>query len=65
MEQKEKGNSLSSQLSAAQDRIGGAERRAQQLQTENEAIKSELKYWNDLYEQRCCSGECGREYCRS
>ena len=23
----------------------------QQLQTENEAIKSELKYWNDLYEQ--------------
>ena len=51
MEQKEKGNSLSSQLSAAQDRIGGAERRAQQLQTENEAIKSELKYWNDLYEQ--------------
>ena len=50
IEQKEKGNSLSSQLSAAQDRIGGAERRAQQLQTENEAIKSELKYWNDLYE---------------
>ena len=51
IEQRQKGNSLSSQLSAAQDRIGGAERRAQQLQTENEAIKSELKYWNDLYEQ--------------
>ena len=51
IEQRQKGNSLSSELSAAQDRIGGAERRAQQLQTENEAIKSELKYWNDLYEQ--------------
>ena len=50
IEQRQKGNSLSSELSAAQDRIGGAERRAQQLQTENEAIKSELKYWNDLYE---------------
>ena len=51
IEQRQKGNSLSSQLSAAQDRIGGAERRAQQLQIENEAIKTELKYWNDLYEQ--------------
>ena len=51
IDQRIKGNSLSSQLSAAQDRIGGAERRAQQLQTENKAIKSELKYWNDLYEQ--------------
>ena len=50
IEQRQKGNLLSSELSAAQDRIGGAERRAQQLQTENEAIKSELKYWNDLYE---------------
>ena len=49
--QRVKGNALESQLSAAQDRIGGAERRAKDLQTENESIKSELKYWNELYSQ--------------
>ena len=49
--QRVKGNALESQLSASQDRIGGAERRARELQTENESIKSELKYWNELYSQ--------------
>ena len=51
VEQRMKGNSLESQLSAAQDRIGGAERRAQQLEEENRQIKSELQYWNDYYAQ--------------
>ena len=46
-----KGNALANELSAAQDRIGGAERRAQQLAEENTQIKSELKYWNEYYEQ--------------
>ena len=49
--QRVKGNALESQLSTAQDRIGGAERRARELQTENESIKTELKYWNELYSQ--------------
>ena len=51
VEQRMKGNSLENQLSAAQDRIGGAERRAQQLEEENRQIKSELQYWNDYYAQ--------------
>ena len=46
-----KGNLLADQLSAAQDRIGGAERRAQQLTEQNRQIKSELNYWNELYAQ--------------
>ena len=51
IDQRMKGNSLADQLSAAQDRIGGAERRAQQLAEENVQIKSELQYWNELYAQ--------------
>ena len=51
VDQRMKGNSLENQLSAAQDRIGGAERRAQQLAEENVQIKSELQYWNELYAQ--------------
>ena len=51
VEQRMKGNSLENQLSAAQDRIGGAERRAQQLEEENRQIESELQYWNDYYAQ--------------
>ena len=51
IDQRMKGNSLADQLSAAQDRIGGAERRAQQLADENVQIKSELQYWNELYAQ--------------
>ena len=51
IDQRVKGNSLANQLSAAQDRIGGAERRAQQLTEENQQIKSELNYWNELYAQ--------------
>ena len=42
---------LESQLSTAQDRIGGAERRAKMLEEENTRIQSEIKYWNDLYSQ--------------
>ena len=52
MDQRMKGNSLSNQLSAAQDRIGGAERRAQQLAEENKQIKSELQ----LLERTLCTG---------
>ena len=51
VEQRMKGNSLENQLSVAQDRIGGAERRAQQLEEENRQIESELQYWNDYYAQ--------------
>ena len=51
IDQRVKGNSLANQLSAAQDRIGGVERRAQQLTEENKQIKSELNYWNELYAQ--------------
>ena len=36
-------------MSTAQDRIGGVERRAQQLEVENTRIQGEIKYWNDLY----------------
>ena len=42
---------LESQLSVAQDRIGGAERRAKMLEEENTRIQSEITYWNDLYSQ--------------
>ena len=42
---------MEGQLSAAQDRIGGAERRAKLLEDENVRIHSELQYWNDLYSQ--------------
>ena len=42
---------LESQLSAAQVRIGGAERRAKTLEDENSRIQGEIKYWNDLYSQ--------------
>ena len=42
---------MESQLSAAQDRIGGAERKAQLLDAENVKIKGELQFWNDIYSQ--------------
>ena len=42
---------LESQLSAAQDWIGGAEQRAKMLEEENTRIQSEITYWNDLYSQ--------------
>ena len=42
---------MEGQLSAAQDRIGGAERRAKLLEDENVRIHSELEYWNELYSQ--------------
>ena len=49
--QKQKSSQLESQLSAAQDRIGGAERRAKLLETENTRIQGEIQYWNELYSQ--------------
>ena len=51
VEQRQKSSSLEHQLSAAQDRIGGAERKARLLDEENIMIKSELKFWNDVYAQ--------------
>ena len=42
--QRQKGMKLESELSAGQDRIGGAERRAQQLEVENTHIQGEIKY---------------------
>ena len=55
--QRQKGQQLESQLSAAQDRIGGAERRAQLLEAENVKIKGELQSWNDYYTQEETSPE--------
>ena len=43
IEQRQKGQHLESELSSAQDRIGGAERRAQLLEAENIKIKGELE----------------------
>ena len=42
VEQRQKGQRLESELSSAQDRIGGAERRARLLEEENTKIKGEL-----------------------
>ena len=43
IEQRQKGQNLENALSAAQDRIGGAERRARILEEENTKIKGELE----------------------
>ena len=51
IEQRQKGQQLESELSLAQDRIGGAERRAQVLEEENVKIKGELQSWQEYYEQ--------------
>ena len=51
VEQRQKGMRLESELSAAQDRIGGAERRAQQLTDENVKIQSELQSWQEWYQE--------------
>ena len=51
VQQRKKSLTLESQLSAAQDRIGGAERRAKALEDENVQIKGELQSWNEYYEQ--------------
>ena len=44
--QRQKGQQLESASSAAQDRIGGAKRRARLLEEENTKIKGELESWN-------------------
>ena len=49
--QRQKNLSFDHQLSAAQDRIGGAERKASLLETENAKILGELQFWNDVYQQ--------------
>ena len=51
VQQRKKSMTLENQLSSAQDRIGGAERRAKALEDENVLIKGELQTWNDYYEQ--------------
>ena len=51
VQQRKKSMTLENQLSTAQDRIGGAERRAKALEDENVRIKGELQTWNDYYEQ--------------
>ena len=50
IEQRQKGGRLESALSAAQDRIGGAERCVLRLEEENSEIRSELQSWNEWYE---------------
>ena len=57
IEQRQKGQRLESELSSAQDRIGGAERRARTLEEENIKIKGELQSWNDYYNQEETSPE--------
>ena len=55
--QRQKGQKLESELSAAQDRIGGAERRARLLEEENIKIKGELQSWDEYYQQEETSPE--------
>ena len=57
IEQRKKGQQLESELSSAQDRIRGAERRAHWLEEENTKIKGELQQWNDYYNQEETSPE--------
>ena len=57
IEQRQKGQRLESELSATQDRIGGAERRAQLLEEENSKIRGELESWNEDYGQEEISPE--------
>ena len=57
IEQRQKGQNLENALSAAQDRIGGAERRARILEEENTKIKGELESWNQYYSQEETSPE--------
>ena len=57
IEQRQKGQQLESELSSAQDRIGGAKRRAHLLEAENVKIKGELQSWNDYYNQEGTSPE--------
>ena len=56
VEQRQKGSRLESELSAAQDRIGGAKRRAQQLTEENVKIQSELQSWHEWYNEDTGTG---------
>ena len=42
---------LERQLSIAQDCIGGVERKASLLETENQKIQTELQFWNEVYQQ--------------
>ena len=44
--QRQESQMLESELSSAQDRIGGAERRARMLEEENVKINGELQSWN-------------------
>ena len=46
VQQRKRSMTLENQLSSAQDRIGGAERRAKALEEENVQIKGELQSWN-------------------
>ena len=56
VQQRKKSMTLENQLSSAQDRIGGAERRAKALEDENVRIKGELQTWNEYYEQEQKTG---------
>ena len=57
IEQRQKGQHLESELSSAQDRNGGTQRRAQLLEAENIKIKGELESWNQYYNQEETSPE--------
>ena len=57
--QRQKSLQLESELSAAQDKIGGAKCRAQLLENENIKIKGELQSWNEWYEED--AGEQGHK----
>ena len=56
IEQRQKGGRLESELSTVQDRICGAERRAQFLEAENVKIHNELQSWNDWYNENTGAG---------
>ena len=56
VQQRQKNQQLEHELSAAQDRIGGAERRAKLLEDENIKIKGELQSWNEYYAEETTEG---------
>ena len=49
--QRQRSSRLEHELSVAQDRIGGTERRARVLELENMKMQGEIRYWNELYSQ--------------
>ena len=51
IDQRKRKLALKSQLSAAQDRIGAAERRSKATEEANKKLQEEMHIWNQIYSQ--------------